>query len=443
MTRRDAIAGGAGVAAAPFVAGGSRAAAFAAVDVAVIGAGAAGLAAARSLLAQGLTVAVVEARERVGGRVWTAEVAGLPFDAGAAYVHFRERNPWVGIARELGIALEEHRGWGQGRAFDGTDPLDAAAQATRAEGRRRLWRKLAAVTPGDDDTSLAAMAAGEDPFVKLAATRYGQQAIGEEPERISVRDLHLQWEGDDFTVPGGYGRLVAASGAGLPVTTGAPATTVRWDGPGVEIETAAGTLRARRAVVTLPVGVLAAGRVRFIPSLPPATLAAIGDLRPGALTKVALAVDGARFGLPSPTDLYEVRSGFVFELFPFDRDLILATIGGTPARDLVARGEAGAVAAATDVLAGMLGAAVRAHVVAGRLADWWTDPWALGSYSVAAPGRTAARRALAVPVAERLHFAGEATAVGGSMTAGGATLEGRAAAQAVATALGAGPATAR
>lgn len=434
MTRRDVIAGGAGLVAAPFVAAGTSMAAGD-CDVAVIGAGAAGLAAARRLQEAGLSVAVIEARDRLGGRVWTAEVAGRPFDAGAAYVHFRERNPWVEIARDLGIPLEDHRGWGQGRAYDGATPLDADAQAARADGRRRLWRKLEAFRASDADTSLAAMAEGEGPFVRLAATRYGQQAIGEEPEAISVLDLHRQWEGDDYTVPTGYGRLVAASGAGLPVTLGCAVTAVRWDGPGVEIETTQGTVRAARAVVTLPVGVLASGRVRFTPALPEATRTALEDLRPGALTKVALALDGERFGLPSPTDLYDTRSGFVFELFPFDRDLVLATIGGAPARDLVRMGEAGAAAAATDVLAQMLGDKVRAHVIAGRLADWWSDPWALGSYSVARPGRTAARGALAVPVGDRLHFAGEATAIGGSMTAGGATLEGRAAAEAIIAAM--------
>ncbi len=186
----------------------------------------------------------------------------------------------------------------------------------------------------------------------------------------------------------------------------------------------------------MPVGVLAAGRIRFTPQLPAETAAAIEDLRPGALTKVALALDGERFGLPSPTDLYETRSGFVFELFPFDRDLAIATIGGAPAREMIAQGEAGAVAVATDVLAGMLGEGVRRHVVAGRLADWWTDPFALGSYSVARPGRLAAREALGRPVGDRLWFAGEATAGGGSMTAGGATLAGRAAAAAVIAAAG-------
>lgn len=442
MTQRDGTAGAGGLPARPALSS-AVGAAGADCDVVVIGAGAAGLAAAADLRAAGLSAVLIESRDRIGGRAWTTDVLGRSFDAGAAYVHFRERNPWVAIARERGMALQEHRGFGQGRAFDGPTPLDAAALEARADGRRRLWRLFEAFDTHGRDTSLAALADGEGQYARLAATRYGQQAIGEEPNDISVIDLLNQWEGGDYTVSGGYGRLVEASGAGLQVSLATPATAVRWDGGGVAVETPRGTVRAARAVVTLPTGVLADGRVRFVPELPVETRSAIEDLRPGALTKVALALDGERFGLASPTDLHETRSGFVFELFPFGRDLALATIGGLPARDLVRLGEAGAVAAATDRLADMLGGAVRSHVIGGRLADWWSDPHALGSYSVARPGRFAARAVLGRPVDDRLHFAGEATGGGGSMTVGGATLAGQEAAATIVAALRPGAATAR
>ena len=238
-----------------------------------------------------------------------------------------------------------------------------------------------------------------------------------------------QWEGADDTVREGYGTLVARSGQWLPVTLEAPVHALRWGSGGVEAETPKGTVKADKAVVTVPVGVLAQG-IRFDPVLPAEHRAALERLHGGALTKVALAVGRDRLGLPSPADLFEIRSGFVFECFPYDRDLIVATIGGDPARELVARGEAAAVAHATDVLAGILGERVRGQVVAGKLADWVSDPWARGSYSVAAPGHLSARAALGRPVGERLFFAGEATAGPGSMTVGGATLAGRAAAEA-------------
>ncbi|MHB2168684.1 flavin monoamine oxidase family protein [Alsobacter sp. R-9] len=434
MTRRDLVAA-AGATLAGLAAPAVRATGGGDVDVVVVGAGAAGIAAAHVVRDAGLTVAVVEARERIGGRAFTADVAGRTFDAGAAYVHYRDRNPWVEIAASLGIPLEEHRGWGRGMGYDGAEPLTEHQRDALADGRRTLWRKLDRYDPAMPDAPMSSLADGETEAVRWSAARYGQQAIGEDPEAISLADLHALWSGDDFTVPGGYGRLVQASGKGLPVTLGAVVREIRWDGPGVTIVTSRGSVTGRTAVVTLPLGVLAAETVRFTPGLPDSIERAVDGLGTGALTKVALALDGQRFGLASPTDLYEIRSGLVIEMFPFDRDLALATIGGTPARDLIRLGEAGAVAATVDVLAGILGNDVRKHVVAGRLADWWTDPFALGSYSVVRPGRLAARAELMQPVAERLWIAGEATAGGGAMTVGGATLAGREAARAAVAAV--------
>ena len=398
--------------------------------VLVVGAGAAGLAAAESLVRAGFSVTVLEARSRIGGRAFTDSVGGQIFDAGAAYVHFRERNPWVEIAERLGVPLVHHRGWGGGRGFDGGTPLAESFREERNAARRRLWDRMEERDPGAGDCSIADVVGPDDEIGRWVGTRYAQQAIGEEPQNVSVADVMAQWEGGDDTVREGYGTLVARSGQGLPITLDTPVQAIRWGSRGIEAETAKGTVKADRAVVTVPVGVLADG-IRFDPALPATHLSALGHLRGGALTKVALALDGERFDLPSPSDLFEIRSGFVFECFPYGRDLVIATIGGQPARDMIGKGEAAAVAYATDVLAGILGERLRRHVVAGKLADWVTDPWARGSYSVAAPGHLSARDALGQPVDGRLFFAGEATAGPGSMTVGGATLAGRAAADAI------------
>lgn len=399
-------------------------------SILVVGAGAAGLAAAESLIQAGFTVTVLEARSRIGGRAFTDSVAGRIFDAGAAYIHFRERNPWVEIAERLGVPLVHHRGWGGGRGFDGGTALPESFREERNAARRQLWERMEALDTGARDCSIAEIVAPEDEVQRWVGTRYAQQAIGEEPHNVSVSDVMAQWEGGDDTVREGYGTLVARSGEGLPITLDTPVQAIRWGSWGIEAQTARGTVSADRAVLTVPVGVLAEG-IRFDPILPAAHRSALEHLRGGALTKVALALDGERFDLPSPADLFEIRSGFVFECFPYDRDLVIATIGGQPARDMIGRGEAAAVAYATDVLAGILGERLRRHVLAGKLADWVTDPWARGSYSVAAPGHLSARVALGEPVDGRLFFAGEATAGPGSMTVGGATLAGRAAADAI------------
>ena len=186
-------------------------------------------------------------------------------------------------------------------------------------------------------------------------------------------------------------------------------------------------------MITVPVGVLKADRIRFRPALPADTQGALGTLQMGALTKVALAIEGERFGR-CPSEFFSQADGpFVFELWPFGQDLVLATIGGTPARDLAALGEEGAVQQTLDALAEMLGEGVRRAFRGGQLASWWLDPWSAGSYSLVPPGGHAARHVLAEPVADRLFFAGEATSgggetVGGAMTVGGATIAGRKAA---------------
>jgi monoamine oxidase len=401
-------------------------------DAVVIGAGAAGLAAARALREAGASFVVLEARDRPGGRVHTRSLRGRLYDAGAAYVHFGNRNPWVVLAAEQGFDLAQHRGWGNGLWFRDGERLPEAARKRMRRARTQLWQRFEAVGP-QDDTSLAALAEGGSAELRAAARRFGQQAIGEDPEAIGVYDLATQWNGDDRVVPRGYGTLVASLAEGLPVTYGCPATLVRWGGRRVEVETALGTVSAAHAIVTVPLGILQAGVLRFDPALPKATGEAIDALPMGALTKVALLFEGSRLGWPSPSDLYEAEGPFVFECWPFDRDIVLATIGGTPARDLAALGEAGAVATTLDRLCAIVGADARRFFVEGQLSSWWADPWARGSYAVAGPGAHAARHRLAEPVGERLVFAGEATSgggatVGGAMTVGGATLAGRRAA---------------
>jgi monoamine oxidase len=204
----------------------------------------------------------------------------------------------------------------------------------------------------------------------------------------------------------------------------------------VVVETEAGALTAKQAVITVPVGVLKSGRLAFEPALPAETVAALDGLVMGALSKTVLAFDGQRFGLEGRSDAFDLGLGINFELWPFGQDIVIATFGGDMARELLGRGEAATVDAVLDSFADIAGSAVRKALVGSRVADWVHDPWSLGAYSVALPGHAGARADLAAPVAGRLFFAGEATSggaatVGGSMTVGGATIAGWRAAEAI------------
>lgn len=404
-------------------------------DVVVVGAGAAGIAAAHALKAAGRGAIVLEARERIGGRAFTDASLGPAYDAGAMFIHWAERNPWVPIARDLGIETASES-WGGGfRLYADGQPMPEADRQRRRGAFGRIDRALETADLAPRDQSVAELLAGLGPESAPVAASGLLLSIGEEAQRISARDYQRLWAGDDLVVPSGYGNLVALSGAGLDIRLGEPVSAIRWDGPGVVVTSRSGELRANACIVTVPVGVLKAEAIRFTPALPAATRDALAGIGMGALTKIALGVEGERFGMAPGTSLLEAGSParlMNFDLFPDGKDLVIGYCGGDYARELSRAGPAEARAHVTDLLARMLGEDIRKAVTAASFPAWWTDPFSLGSYSVCLPGHDGAREALARPIGGRIWLAGEATAGGGAMTVGGATLAGRAAAAAVA-----------
>ena len=402
-------------------------------DVVIVGAGAAGLGAARACARTGKRFVMQEARDRIGGRVFTDMSLGAPYDAGAFYIHWAERNPWRAIAEELGVSARDENAFpiGAWLSFENGAPVERSS-------RRRQFAELSRRFDTDQgevpDVSFAERVA-DAPDLLPGARGMARMAVGEEAERISALDYARLWSGDDLIVPQGYGALAQRFGAQIPVKLSTPVTHIRWDGRGVVVESAAGSLSARAVIVTVPVGVLAAGAIRFTPELPMVTQEGLGGLSMGALTKIGLRFDGSRFGLPVNSNLWDEipgAGGINFECWAFDRDLIVALFGGDFARDVLAQGERGAVETMLDRLTAMLGPQVRAAFKGASVNGWATDPFAMGCYSHALPGQAGARGKLAQPVGERIWFAGEATAVGdgdfgAAMTAGGAFLAGEAA----------------
>ncbi|TXN12251.1 FAD-dependent oxidoreductase, partial [Methylobacterium sp. WL122] len=291
------------------------------------------------------------------------------------------------------------------------------------------------------DRSLAEAAAVAGPDMVQAAAGLSRLSLGEEPDRVSLLDYDRLWSGTDLWLDG-YGSLVRRRFAMMPVALGTAATGIDWSGGGVRVTTPGGILDAAAVILTVPVGVLASGAIHFTPDLPAPTRDALGGLGMGAYSKVGLRLDPARIDLKALGDAVSVaRRGeqdrtIYFEVSPFDRPLAVANIGGDGSRALCELGEAAAVAEVTDRLVAILGTQARGAVTAGKLAGWWTDPYARGSYSIARPGHADARAALQAGIGERIFLAGEAYAGGGAMTVGGATLDGERAGQAVLRMLG-------
>jgi monoamine oxidase len=403
-------------------------------DVVIIGAGAAGIAAARALRSAGKRYILIEARDRVGGRLWTNTDLGQPFDAGGAYIHFADRNPWTEIAAEAGIdARGGQRLWSGSIAYRNGAALSPDAAASRWEGMRKVAEAYEEVDERRD-VSIAVALEDEDQQVRDLGRIQSQMAAGEDPEWVSVSDWNKLESGQNRLVPGGYGSLAIRAAEPLDVRLGVRATEINWSGQLVAVTTDKGVIRARKAIVTVPIGVLKAGRIRFTPGLPGEQARALDGLRMGALSKIALRFKDDRFGFSAHQFLAEIGEpgrAITFEAWPFDSDLIVATFGGDYARGLARQGEPAAIDHALERFIRIAGSDARKAFTGGKLAGWSEDPFALGSYAVVLPGRLRARDSLAKPVGDKLWFAGEATAGIYAMTAGGAYFAGRDAAKAI------------
>lgn len=389
------------------------------VDVAIVGAGAAGLGCARELVARGRRVVVVEALQRVGGRAWTIDLLGQPVDQGAQFVHaFQHGNPWAEIA------------WGQGAA------LRVVPQERRAPGLdggaigrhyARALERIAAAPAG------ASVAAALDPDDRLGRAYAGPWLMGFEPDELDAADLAESFGGDDGLLPGGYGTLVAAMAKGLPVRLGVPVVAIDERADRVELTAAEGRIEAAQVVITVSTTALAQGIIRFSPALPAAISSALDDLPLGNLVKVSLRLDDR--ALPHPDGCFLLPDAPslatpLLHLRPAGQPIVTAFIGGRAGDAIDAIDERDAVAHATDQLVALCGSAARAAVRGGTVSRWRGTRWIAGSYTGARPGRLAARAVLRGPWSERLHYAGEACAPPGwQATVAGAWLAGRAVAR--------------
>jgi monoamine oxidase len=262
-------------------------------------------------------------------------------------------------------------------------------------------------------------------------------------DEFSARDwLRNVLSGSNLVPEGGIGAFVARRlGEGLDIRLSTPVTRIAWDGDGVAVETARGTITARSAIVTISTGVLGAGAIVFDPPLPDATQAAIDALPMGLAMKVALRATGSdRLDLPlhCSVDRQVQRSGdptMGFQCWPYKRDYIQGWVGGPVAWELARAGEAAAVDFALGQLRSLFGGRVDRLFGGGThlVSRWDADPFVLGAYSFVRPGDADARMALAQPLADgHLLFAGEACHNGMAGTLAGAWISGQDAARIVA-----------
>lgn len=418
-------------------------------EVLVIGAGIAGLTAARDLAVDGYDVAILEARDRIGGRIWTSQALGLPADLGASWIHGFENNPIARLAERHGIAivrtnissvtparyrsiaLYDH----DGRRLDSSetakmadmmaDYLDFVA-ARQKEGHEQSMLAV-------EESFAASQGYDADQRRRLGfiARTYLEHEWAGPRSDVSLleHDKGLGFAGHDRVFPDGYDQITKQLGEGIDILLGHEVEQVDYSGERVDVLTNRGSFQAGHVLVTVPLGVLQAGRVAFNPSLPKAKRDAIRDMRMGVFNKVFLKFDSVFWDQEDELIGYMGGEDEAWpEIVNFHKiagiPVLLAFSAGTIGERNELRSDVELVACLMDCLRKMYGQAIPEP--AGHLVTRWNqDPYSLGSYSYVPVGSSQSlRRQIAAPVESRVFFAGEATSQFFPSTVHGAFLSG-------------------
>jgi monoamine oxidase len=410
----------------------------------VIGGGAAGIAAARSLHNAKQDVLLVEASNRLGGRghslplaslfpregggpVWAPAFAGEHVDAGCGWLHSAQRNPWTEIAETAGFTVDRSdANWRTQWRDLGFYPEDQSASATAYQD----WNERALAALEGPDRPLSDFIAPHDKWRPKIDAISGY-ANGANLSQVSLHDWAAYEDAstdDNWTVKEGYGTLVASHAAGLDIRLSTPVTRIDHRGRSLKLDTPAGTIEADHVIVCVPTTVLAKSQIVFDPPLPDKHAAA-ADLPLGLADKVFLYVDRPEW----PTNAHVIGNPYSactasHRLSPFGWPIVESFFGGDCA-EMLEDGDAAQFA--IDELVGLLGSDWRKRFTPLAATRWRNEPFIGGSYSHARVGRAEQRAVLAAPIDGRIHFAGEACHPFDFSTAHGAYETGVEAARAV------------
>ena len=403
-------------------------------DVVIIGAGVAGLEAARTLTEHGISFVLIDANDRIGGRVHTNHsIFDIPFDTHAHWMRASPDNPLISHARANGF--EVYRDPGRAKYFVGqrqaTDDEIADLHQTDALFNSRIKRSALGSTDGPEDNARTAL--GKDFFTKpwgyTVASEYGVWDMAQDSEDWSPNSWWNSLDATNWFCTQGYGAVVADYGRNIPVSLRTGASKIDWGGPDVLVTTLTGTIRARAAILTVSAGVLAADRIHFSPALPVQKQEAIHDIDMALMNYIGLLFKKDIFGFGRDTYVYQQQNdetGVGYLTNTHDSYLTYGYVGGTQAKALELESMETAVTYGLDGLKSMLGNDIDKQLVKGFATACGQVPLFDGAYSSVRPGKTAARRELGVTLADKLFFSGEATHLSQPSTVNGGLERGRA-----------------
>ena len=391
-------------------------------DVIVIGAGSAGLSATAKLLKNGKSVICIEAMNRIGGRCFTDNsIFGVPYDTGAHWLHsLHGFNGYYNQIAEYGKNNKFN-------IYDDSYEDDLLYDGNKIDDWSDAWPLLKKINKIKWNTE-------EDrPFIDFIpeSLRNNEwfdtvQKIGtsRDFDNFSPYDANLNWisggKGDGF-VKEGYGTLLAHYRKDVPVKLNTVANEIKWDGKNVKVETNNGTITAKACIVTVSTGVLNSGKIKFTPNLPEKKYEAFDGISMGNYYRITLQLKESfykKFNINPDNYLY-TKVNTKNSKSPKTANGLLR-VGGTNisffntkgqfAKDLENEGEQASVDFVLNDLRSTFGSDFDKYFIKAHVTDWSSNPYTIGSYAGAKPGKAHLRAFLKRPVGNKIFFAGEATA---------------------------------
>ena len=386
-------------------------------DVIIIGAGIAGITAARSLKKSGIPFTVVEARNRIGGRAYTeTSTFGIPYDHGCAWLHSADKNPLTKLIKSIGFDTLDEGKIQTWVYHDGEELGDKEYKRAETAIERLESRVDNHDVEDHGDKSARSILKPKNKWDDLAHLIMGEYEAGVGTNLLSAKDYQNQiGTGKELLVPNGMAAGIFKALGPVPVSLDTKVSKIKWSNKNVIVETNRGNLTANAVIITVPTEIIADGTIKFDPALPNWKMSAFHNCPMAVLDKIALQFK------PSFNDLLEeantttayINHEGVWQdhlLRPFGYPLDIAFTGGQQSHDLAseANPQQAAIDYALTALVDAFGSEIRPLFQKGHFTNWSADPLARGSYSYAKVGKHKSRQNIAKPIKNRLFFAGEA-----------------------------------
>jgi len=404
------------------------------IEIVIVGAGVAGLAAATELTRRGMTAVVLEARDRTGGRLLTIHDprTAVPIELGAEFVHGVHPDLWK-LLREMRVPVIELGGEHWTRDSEGFHPANSGW-----DEMDRVFEAMSQAPEQSFAEFIAGISTAEE--IKRSATAYVEGFNAARKEDVSIAWLNQEEKASEqiggdrsFRVLAGYDAVGRHLARDLDIRLSTEVREIRWSPGNVFVQTSGGSIHAAKVIVAVPLPLLRSGRVRITPE-PPSLSHTANAIATGNALRITFRFAEARWAKATPHMSFihgDVDFPVWWTAYPVNTPVITAWAAGPKADTLAGRPESELKQIAIESLRKLLGEDP-GEVEAAWFHDWSRDPLALGAYSYVRTNGLAATEALRNPVERTIYFAGEALAGGHMGTVHGAIESGIRAAQHVA-----------